>query len=112
MWAGRPQAGSRPQTAAATAPARVLVSATMATKPPPLPPDARRPTGSHATTDEDEPDTDPDNPPPAPPAPRAFGTPPAPPAPPRLPPPPPALPAQPEFAPPPELVAPWREAPR
>ena len=34
----------------------------MATKPPPLPPDARRPTGSHATTEEDEPDTDPDNP--------------------------------------------------
>jgi penicillin-binding protein 1A len=84
----------------------------MATKPPPLPPDARRPTGSHATTEEDEPDTDPDNPPPAPASPRAFRAPHAPPAPPPLPPP--ALPAAPdqlEFAPPPELVAPWREAP-
>jgi len=81
----------------------------MATKPPPLPPDARRPTGSHATTDEDEPDTDPDNPAPAVPAPRAFRTPHAPPAPPRLPPP--APPDPPEFPPPPELVAPWREAP-
>ena len=79
----------------------------MATKPPPLPPDARRPTGSHATTDEDEPDTDPDNPAPAPAAPRAFRTPPAPPAPPRLPPPP----GPPEYPPPPGLAAPWREPP-
>ena len=35
----------------------------MATKPPPLPPDARRPTRGD---DDDAPDTDPDNPPPAP----------------------------------------------
>src|SRR4051812_43617745 len=79
----------------------------MATKPPPLPPDARRPTGSHASTDEDAPDTSPDNPPPAPPARRSSPTPHAP-APPPLPTSAPAAP--PEYPPPPELVAPWREA--
>src|SRR5437763_2899886 len=83
----------------------------MATKPPPLPPDARRPMGSHAPTGDEEPDTDPDNPAPALPAPPAFRTPPAPPAPPRLPPTP-AGPDAAEFAPPPELIAPWREPPR
>jgi len=81
----------------------------MATKPPPLPPDARRPTGQHAPLDDEAPDTSPDNPPPAPSALRRFRTPHAPPAPPRLPPPP--LPEDPdlEYPHPPELVAPWRE---
>jgi len=81
----------------------------MATKPPPLPPDARRPTGQHAPLDQEAPDTSPDNPPPAPSALRRFRTPHAPPAPPRLPPPP--LPEDPdlEYPHPPELVAPWRE---
>src|SRR5215831_2619851 len=98
----------------------------MATKPPPLPPDARRPTGSGASDDE-APDTAPDNPPPAPPAPRAAPNLFAPPAPPRLPRPtprpttsqlpplpplPPAAPPEDEFSPPPELVAPWHDEPR
>ena len=82
----------------------------MATKPPPLPPDARRPTGSHATTDEDEPDTDPDNPAPVLPAPRAsHRTPHPPPAPPRLPRP--SAPELPAYPPPPELAAPWHDPP-
>ena len=91
MWASG-------QPPAATAPPCVLVSATMATKPPPLPPDARRPTGPHAATDEDAPDTDPDNPPPAPAVAARVRTPHAPPAPPPLPPPPP-LPAAPRLNP-------------
>jgi penicillin-binding protein 1A len=80
-------------------------------KPPPLPPDARRPTGEHARTADEAPDTSPDNPPPAPSARRVFRTPHPPPAPPRLPPP--SLPEHPdledEYPHPPELVAPWRE---
>ena len=79
----------------------------MATKPPPLPPDARRPKRGD---DDDAPDTDPDNPP-LPPLPAARAAPRRPPhAPPAPPPLPPASPsALPEFPPPPELVAPWRE---
>src|SRR4051794_38150807 len=59
----------------------------MATKPPPLPPDARRPKPTPAPApriDDDEPDTDPDNPPLA------------------------AI-VPPEFPPPPALAAPWHE---
>src|SRR5262245_172656 len=86
----------------------------MARKPPPLPPDARRPTRPHAPLDEDAPDTDPDNPPPAPAEARRSRTPHPPPAPPRLPPrpTPPPSPPEPEYPPLPELVAPWKEAPR
>ena len=80
----------------------------MATKPPPLPPDARRP---NRADDDDAQDTDPDNPP-LPPLPSARAaprrTPHAPPAPPPLPPTSPS--ASPELPPPPELVAPWRES--
>jgi penicillin-binding protein 1A len=79
----------------------------MATKPPPLPPDARRPKGTGTPGEDDAPDTDPDNPAldlaRAAPRPRPH----APPAPPRLPPA--SPPALPELPPPPELVAPWRE---
>ena len=93
----------------------------MAPKPPPLPPDARRP---RSPSEEDAPDTAPDNPAPAPPPPPAAFTPalPAPGIPrrPTPPPVPPAAAAPPQLSPPaappdyplpPELVAPWNDAP-
>jgi len=90
----------------------------MAPKPPPLPPDARRPPRPDNASDDDAFDTDPDNPPPAP-AVFSARPPHAPPAPPRLPPPPPLSPSpspaaasESEFSPPPELVAPWKAPPR
>ena len=93
--------------------ARVLASATMATKPPPLPPERAAPPGRTRPRTRTRPTPIRTTRPPRRRGRARRGRRTRRPPPPPLPPPAlPALPDRPEFPPPPELVAPWREAPR